>query len=106
MSVHPANRLLLVPFVLAAFVIASAAQDAPRRPDSPGSETGNFGLAPFQPIPTLMLTDEQKQAVRALEDRQLQERRTLEDRYAGELRALLIRQADEQDALIRQLAGP
>lgn len=106
MSIRPAIRLLLVPCILAAFVTASAAQDVPLGAGSTGSETGNFGLTPFQQIPTLMLTDQQKQAVRALEDRQLQERRALEDRYAAELRAVLIRQADEREALIKQLAGP
>lgn len=106
MSVPIPLRLLLAPFLLAAFLTASSAQDAPSGTDAPGSEAGNFGLAPFQFIPTIILTDEQKKTVRALEDRQLQERRALEDRYAAELRALMIQQSEEREALIANLIGP
>jgi Spy/CpxP family protein refolding chaperone len=106
MSVRVPLQLLLAPIVLVALLTASSAQDATPGSDAPGSEAGNFGLIPFQFIPTMMLTDEQKETVRALEDRQLQERRALEDRYAAELRALLIRQAEEREALIGQLMAP
>jgi Spy/CpxP family protein refolding chaperone len=106
MSVRIPLQLLLAPFLLSAFLTASSAQDAPSGTDAPGSEAGNFGLAPFQFIPTIMLSDDQKKTVRALEDRQLQERRALEDSYAAEVRAMMIRQAEEREALIEQLIAP
>lgn len=106
MLARHATRFFLVACLATPFVTTSVAQDALPPTDTLGSETANFGLAPFQPIPTLMLSDEHKRTVRALEDRQLQERRALEDRYAVELRALLIRQADEREALTQQLASP
>ena len=83
------------------------AQDSQSVPPSEqGKETGNWGLAPFIPIPTLALNEEAKQIVRDTEDRQLQERRALEDKYQEELRALLKRQADEREALIARFTQP
>lgn len=86
---------------------AGQAQDAQPSPTSEqGKEPGNWGLAPFIPIPTLALNEEAKQIVRDTEDRQLQERRALEDKYQEELRALLKRQADEREALIARFTQP
>jgi hypothetical protein len=83
------------------------AQDAPPSPTSEqGKETGNWGLAPFIPIPTLALSAEAKQSVRDLEDRQLSERRALEDKFNEELLALLKKQAGEREALILSLTTP
>ena len=83
------------------------AQDPQPAPASEqGMETGNWGLAPFIPIPTLALSAEAKQTVRDLEDQQLRERRTLEDKYDEEVRVMLKRQAEEREALILRLTAP
>lgn len=97
--------LLLAAGMMLAGSTAGFAQDTARRPSNLGLETGNFGLAPFSPIPTYTLTDAQKAEVRALEDRQLQERRALEDRFAADMRELLVRQAEERSALVTTLTG-
>jgi Spy/CpxP family protein refolding chaperone len=93
--------------LLGAVSIGAVAQDAPSGPPAEGgTESANWGLAPFVPILTLNLSAENKKQVRDLEDRQLLERRDLEDRYDAELRALLVRQADEREALVNLLLGP
>ena len=103
----PTKALLAAASLLTAFSIGAVAQDASSSPPSElGTESENWGLAPFVPILTLNLSAENKKKVRDLEDQQLQERRALEDRYEVELRAILIRQADEREALIRGLLGP
>lgn len=99
-------RPLLAASLVAILATGAAAQDTAPPAQSLGAESGNFGLAPFQPIPTLTLSEDQKQTARALEDRQLQERRALEDRYAVELRALLITQAQEREELMRKFTSP
>ncbi len=86
---------------------AGQTQDAQPIPTSEqGKEPGNWGLAPFIPIPILALSAEAKQTVRDFEDQQLRERRALEDKYDEELRALLKRQADEREALVLRLVQP
>lgn len=108
----PHIRLGLLPFFVAAIYLAGTpaavrGQDAAPSPTSElGQETGNWGLAPFIPIPTLALSAEAKQSVRDLEDRQLGERRALEDRFNVELIALLKKQAGEREALILSFTGP
>jgi hypothetical protein len=93
--------------MFAALPTGASAQVAPPSPSGQlGTESGNWGLAPFVPILTLSLSDENKKKVRDLEDRHLQERRALEDKYEAELRALLIRQADEREALKKLLLNP
>lgn len=83
------------------------AQSPPSSPAvDPGSETGNWGLAPFAAVPTISLRPEDRAAVRALEDRHIGERRRFEDKYDAELRALISRQAEEREALRARLAPP
>jgi Spy/CpxP family protein refolding chaperone len=103
----PIKAILAAACLLGALSIGAVAQDAPSSPPSElGSESANWGLAPFVPIMTLSLSAENKKKVRDLEDTQLQERRVLEDRYEAELRAMLIRQADVREALRKLLLGP
>ena len=102
-----AGAFLVASCLIAALPIFASAQDAPQGASSQlGSETENWGLAPFIPIVTLNLSAEGKQKVRDLEDRQITERRELEDRYEAEVRTLLLRQAEEREALTKLLVGP
>ena len=105
-------RSHLLPLLVATACIlglppAGQAQDAlPNQNTEQGKESGNWGLAPFIPIPILALSAEAKQTVRDLEDSQLRERRALEDKFQDELRGLLKRQAEEREALILRLTRP
>jgi hypothetical protein len=85
---------------------AAAQNAAPGSASELGTETSNWGLAPFLPIPTVNLSEADKKLVRDIEDRQLQERRALEDKYEADRRALLIRQAEEREALKQSLSVP
>jgi Spy/CpxP family protein refolding chaperone len=107
----PIHRTLFSLIIATACIFApsTAAQTQNAQPapaTEPGMETGNWGLAPFIPIPTLALNEEAKRTVRELEDQQLRERRTLEDKCQEELRTLLKRQAEEREALLARLTQP
>jgi Spy/CpxP family protein refolding chaperone len=85
---------------------AARAQSAPPSPASElGSETGNWGLAPFAAIPTFAVRPEDRAAIRAMEDQHIKERRAFEDKYEAELRALIRKQAEEREALRARLSA-
>lgn len=69
-------------------------------PPTAGTDVGNWGLLPFTVGPAVVLDEEGRRALRALEDRHLGELRALEDRFARELLELRTRQARERAELL------
>lgn len=97
------RRTLLSALVLALVPVVATAQqqgNGPSPPAAAGSEVGNWGLIPFLLAPSIVLDEEGRKALRALEDRHLAELRALEDRYAKELLELRARHAAERTELV------
>lgn len=90
-----------------AFMSSAPAQEGgrPTPPPEAATDAGNWGFLPYAMPPSLVLSESQKTALRALEDSHLQQLRELEDRFAAELRELRDRQARERAALLAELGG-
>lgn len=91
---------------LALVPLSGSAQNTNGTARELGSESANWGLAPFVTLPALPLRAEDRLAVRSLEDQHLKERRQFEDKYETELRALIRKQAEEREALRTRLSAP
>lgn len=90
---------------LAAASAASLAQGTPPAAAAEGvSDVGSFGASPYRSIPQLILSAQEKEALRKLEDKHIQEIRAFEDRVDSEARALRIKQYAEREALMKSFA--
>lgn len=95
---------LAIALILVALPVAAIAQQPnggpPGPPSAAGTDVGNWGLVPFTVGPAVLLDEQGRARLRALEDKHLAELRALEDRFAQELLELRARQAAERSALL------
>lgn len=95
---------LAIASLLVALPVAAIAQQPnggpPGPPPAAGTDVGNWGLVPFTVGPAVLLDEQGRAALRALEDKHLAQLRALEDRFARELVELRARQAAERGELL------